>query len=785
MSPEQIERRHIDGRSDLFALGATLYECLTGRPAFDAPDPYGSFAKVLHSEPPPPSTVRSGLDARHDAVCARLLAKDPANRFRSADEVIGALHMLGADKVLRAERVLRGIHRWLDRGRWRRQLVAATAVTGVVVLLGLWWKPPPPPPPEAQRWYRQGTESLREGAYYSAAIALEESLRIHRAYPMAYARLAEARMEIDDERAAQEALVRIPAFVRDESALPRHEQLRLAAIRLFVLRDLDAATRSYRELAEMQKTDAGAWLDLGRAQEAAGLLSDARDSYERALRLDSQNAAAYLQLGVIEAAEGNSDESMKRLAEAERLYRASANTEGETEVLIRRGLVLDGIGELQRARTALEQAAVSAAAIRNPFQAVRVEMILSSVTASEGQFEKAESIASTAVQAALEGGFETAAAEGLIDLAATLAFAEKYREAEAQLQKASELAQRRSAARVLARARTQRAALHIDEQQPAMALTVLKPALQFFSQHHYRRYELTALTIASRAYQQLDDIEQAHKLARQVVDVAEVMKNDGQVAIGVGNLAAQATTLGLLPQALEHRERAETIHRRQRDLASLPYDLTNRAEILIRLGKVAEGRQALEEVDAGVQKGLAGYAGRRRRVLYLRALERVIAGDFAQAAMHARAIAPEPGSVDSATVFAPILLDYAEIRLRRSRVRNWRSPGIAASLPPAFVRESQYWRAASMLARDDARGALAAANQGLQQLAQVRNNELEWRLAAVASIAAGRLGDTTQQATFHDRAVDVLARLRADWGQHGREYETRPDLRELRTAARL
>jgi predicted Ser/Thr protein kinase len=94
MAPEQIQQRTIDGRCDLFALGAVLFECLTGHRAFDGANALEIFGQILHVHPPPVSRLRAGLDERHDALCRRLLAKDPAERFQSADEVTGALRLL-------------------------------------------------------------------------------------------------------------------------------------------------------------------------------------------------------------------------------------------------------------------------------------------------------------------------------------------------------------------------------------------------------------------------------------------------------------------------------------------------------------------------------------------------------------------------------------------------------------------------------------------------------------------------------------------------------------------
>jgi serine/threonine protein kinase len=97
MSPEQIQQQPLDGRSDLFSLGCLLFECLTGRRAFDGAHKLDVLGQVLHVQPAAPSSIRRGLDDRHDELCRRLLAKDPAERFQTAEEVVGALRALDPD----------------------------------------------------------------------------------------------------------------------------------------------------------------------------------------------------------------------------------------------------------------------------------------------------------------------------------------------------------------------------------------------------------------------------------------------------------------------------------------------------------------------------------------------------------------------------------------------------------------------------------------------------------------------------------------------------------------
>ena len=88
MSPEQITGAPIGYAADLYALGATLLEALTGSPPFLGPD---LVAQHLGEAPPSPSARRPGLAAAHDAVLARALAKAPAERFASALEMAEAV----------------------------------------------------------------------------------------------------------------------------------------------------------------------------------------------------------------------------------------------------------------------------------------------------------------------------------------------------------------------------------------------------------------------------------------------------------------------------------------------------------------------------------------------------------------------------------------------------------------------------------------------------------------------------------------------------------------------
>ena len=145
MSPEQIQQRPLDGRSDLFSLGVVLFESLTGRRAFEGPS---------RSRRSPTSCTctrrrrrRYGreLTDRHDELCRRLMAKDASDRFQSAEEVVGAIRLLLPDtsRTVVSSGDLRrrptawaagvapgadcGRRRGRRRGRWLHDLEATSA----------------------------------------------------------------------------------------------------------------------------------------------------------------------------------------------------------------------------------------------------------------------------------------------------------------------------------------------------------------------------------------------------------------------------------------------------------------------------------------------------------------------------------------------------------------------------------------------------------------------------------------------------------------------------------
>jgi len=132
MAPEQIEGKEADARSDLFALGAVLYEMATGKRPFEGKSQISVASAILEKDPEPMRVTQPLTPAAFEHVVETLLAKDPEGRFQSAHDVRLELEWIGKNlPQLNAPAAAAVTNPWLP---WRAWAVTAAALAVAITL---------------------------------------------------------------------------------------------------------------------------------------------------------------------------------------------------------------------------------------------------------------------------------------------------------------------------------------------------------------------------------------------------------------------------------------------------------------------------------------------------------------------------------------------------------------------------------------------------------------------------------------------------------------------------
>ncbi|HEX8559926.1 MAG TPA: protein kinase [Pyrinomonadaceae bacterium] len=805
LSPEQARGAKVDGRSDLFALGALLYECLTGRPAFSGANVIEIGAQVLHFDPPPPSRFNPRVPAELDRVTLKALAKRPEDRFQSAAEFAAELgrvrsrlpdsdtlttrRLAGADNGHRSSALIT-MAEAVRRPKFSL-LTLVASVAGLALLAWVVWYLRQPsahkPDAPAAALYQQGVDAMREGAYYRASLLLGDAVERDKQFALAHARLAEALLEMDFLDRAKDEMILVNTLAPDFKVYPRADALYLEALRSTLMQGFAAAISAHEEIVRLAPDRPQARLDLGRAYERNYQTDAAVRSYTEATRLDPAYAAAFLRLGALHARQKNMAGAGESFDRAQRLYAERGDKEGWAAVRYQRGRMLAGAGKAAEARAEFEQSLALARETNNSYQHVQALLQLA-VTQDDGR----EALGTTeqAVTLAQSSGMNDQVANGYLTRGhiffGKLADVDQ---AEAAYKQALAYARTYKLRRYVALALSGLGNVSNRRSRPEEAEQYLTEAREFYLQGGYRREADQCAMLIARSKRQKGDyggalelLEEPLRLADQAGDVAHA----GSLHHEFGAVLAAQEKYHL---ALPHYRQSVNAARALNNQSLLAYAQLNMAGALWWLGRYDEA----EDVLAQLTGGDAQAPGVNKSVLasaYIsRADMELSRRHFAEAAAAAgRAVAllkESGGQLNDQLSWAEAALGLAETAGgARARGKALCEEGVRlASLggDQPTVGHAHYALALALLEAGDAAGARDAALRAREVFARIGRPDSEWRALAVAGKAYRLAGDHDAAREHFARAGASLKQLEQSLGAEATGYLSRPDVQWLRS----
>jgi tetratricopeptide (TPR) repeat protein/predicted Ser/Thr protein kinase len=803
LSPEQATGKKIDGRSDIFALGALLYECLTGRSAFSGGSVLEIGAQIIHVTPPPPSQLNSQITPALDRITMKALQKNVEKRYQSADDMLkdlqAAIVALGGNgvpvtsrtkgdtrgEINRATSALATLTLQLRRQRFSlASFIAMIVLTGLAIWAGIryWPRNYYEPSEAARRWYEIGVDGVRNGAYHQASKAFQQAISIDSNFVLARARLAQAWTELDYMEKAEDELLAITSLTRNATVSPK-DALYLDAITAMTRRDFREAVKAYSAIAETSPEESQVYVDLGYAYELDGNSEKALENHLKAISLNNgQYATAYLRAGIVYNRKSDRENALKMYDQAEQLYRAASNNEGVNEVLRRRGVLYRQTDRYDEARAQFQQCLDAARAMGLEAQQISALIDLSYLASIRGQAADAENYAQQAVTIAQQKQLENLAASGLLELGNSYYFRQNYQRAEPYFNQAIQLARANKGRFGEAQGMSNLGGVYIYTLRVDQGLQLVQQALNFFQQKNYPGSVLLCLTQMIRGYRRQGDYTAALQAANQKLDLAHKDGAQSEIAHAYSEIGAVLMDREDLPAALKPYEGAFNIYQSINSPLRLDFNKVNRGNVLWRLGHYERAEPLLDELAKSLsEKKDANQQLVSTERLY-RAQLRLSQRNFGEAiTLSKEAVTIADARFPEIAIEGRSVLGLAKAMSGDARggLKNCDEAVKMASTTGDFLLQSRalLYKAEAASLANDAQTALNLATDAQARFARGQQYESEWRAWLIASRASEKLGDKNKAQEQFGNAMNVRSKLEQQWGpEMFRQYTLRPDI---------
>ena len=354
MAPEQVTGHPVDFHADQFALGAVIYEMLTGQRAFKRDTAVQTMAAIVETEPKPLAELCPAAPPELVTVVERCLAKDPANRYDSTRDLARDLHDVKTTLTIghRSGQASRSTTRLTRRPR-RGVVVAAVALVVVVVAAGMWVLRGDPVTEARALLVRH---DKRANVQQAVSILEAEVSRRPNDVP-ALVTLAEAYVRFADRALTPDAtqrkahLDRASELCRTAQTLDANDapvHVVWAMINFASLRYDGAVSEAERAVA-LAPSSARAWQELGLAKQASKDLPAAEKALQKGVSLAPDDWWARHLLGRIYLSTNRPKEAA---AEYEQAY---ARAPDSVRVLNNLGTAYFSLGDLDKARGVYQQ----------------------------------------------------------------------------------------------------------------------------------------------------------------------------------------------------------------------------------------------------------------------------------------------------------------------------------------------------------------------------------------------------------------------------------------------
>ena len=631
--------------------------------------------------------------------------------------------------------------------------------------------------------------ALHRGSYSTAASVLEEAVAAHNQFPLAFARLAQARHGLDESGPAAGALNYAQTLLSDRSRFDPEELLHLDAIAGVVNRDLVSALDAYTALQSADPTQAEFQFELGHVYELDEQPAQVLARYERAVELDPLYAPALVRQGIILGRQGAIDDALGSFERAERLYQAAADTEGRAEAIYQRGVLLHDARRLAEAATELERALLISETGGLAEQQLRALGQLSMVSTRQSDVERGEERARRAVE--LAAGQSVFLASALLRLGHTFLVQGDVARTEPYFVEAEDLARTFGAERTRAEAQVALVTVALARDDPATAIVYADAARSFYESRGYRREAVRArLTLASGRMLG-GDLAQALSLFEGQVAAAESLDDPLLLADARAGLGSALVRGGAFTDALAEFQRSTELYEEVDDFGSVAEGLSNAGMVLAYLGRRPEAQSTLDSLSTrpDLEEYASSLAG---RVSLVEAHLAMGLGDYRLAVDHAVTAVTLAGETDVRTAVEALAVScVAAARSAgdgtRGRCDDARRLSRDAGDPVLAVLSALASTEERLLSRDYA-GAESFVEEVLAGLPPDVHAQHRWRAALLGGRAAERVGRAGRADEDNDEAVTryvtqrdaALEEMRAVLGPGGvTTYLARADVAAL------